>query len=123
MQTMLVRVDPTSPVGLADQIANQIRSRIASGQLAAGDRLPPARELAHGLDVNMHTVLRAYAALRDEALVEMRRGRGAQIAAGAEAFPAQHRAELGHQIQELLAVARRLGLTREQLFDEIKKVY
>ena len=120
---MLVRVNPASSVGLAEQIASQVRSRIAAGELAAGDRLPPARQLAHGLDVNMHTVLRAYAALRDDGLVEMRRGRGAQIAAGAEAFPAQHRAALGHQVQELVTVARRLGLTQEQLLDEIKKVY
>ncbi|MBS4753437.1 GntR family transcriptional regulator [Nocardioides sp. zg-ZUI104] len=36
---------------------------MTDGSLAPGDRLPPARELAVGLDVNMHTVLRAYGVL------------------------------------------------------------
>lgn len=121
MSTMLIRVDPGSAVGLAEQIAGQIRGRVAVGELASGDRLPAARELAQGLDVNMHTVLRAYATLRDEGLVELRRGRGAQIATGAHTLPARHNASLRTQIQDLVAAATRLGLTRDQLLDEIRK--
>lgn len=72
---MLFRVDHESPVSLADQIAVQVRSAIVSEGLAPGERLPPARELAKSLRVNMHTVLRAYQQLRDEGLIEMRQGR------------------------------------------------
>jgi len=120
---MLIRLDPASTAGLAEQIAGQIRGKVAAGELAAGDRLPPARELAQGLAVNMHTVLRAYATLRDEGLVELRRGRGAQIADRAAALPAQHSAALRQQIRDLVAAASRLGLSREQLLDEIRKVH
>jgi GntR family transcriptional regulator len=115
---MLIRVDPDSPRGLADQIADQLRSAIAQGSLAAGDRLPPARELAAGLDVNMHTVLRAYATLRDESLIDVRRGRGAQVVA--DAGPPLS-AQLRQQVRDLVAQAARLGLDREELIEEIRK--
>jgi len=119
---MLIRVDPASPTGLAEQIAGQIRGQLADGTLAPGDRLPPARDLAHSLDVNMHTVLRAYAALRDEGLLELRRGRGAQITQAAGELPTTLAARLHEQIRALLGAAAELGLTREQLLAEIRKV-
>lgn len=76
---MLFRVDPDGTRGLADQISAQVRGALVSGELSAGDRLPPARQVAAGLGVNMHTVLRAYAALRDDGLIDLRRGRGAVV--------------------------------------------
>jgi DNA-binding transcriptional regulator YhcF (GntR family) len=119
---MLFRVDPQSPVGLADQLAGEVRGAIAAGRLAAGDRLPPAREVAAGLGINMHTVLRAYARLRDEGLVELRRGRGAQVRADVGPRRAtRDLARLRQQIGELRATARHLGLTQEQLVAEIRR--
>jgi GntR family transcriptional regulator len=52
---------------------------VVRGQLVPGDRLPAARELADSLDLNVHTVLKAYQQLRDEGLIELRRGRGAVV--------------------------------------------
>lgn len=117
---MLIRVDPSSPQGLADQIAAQVRAALIGGTLTAGDKLPPARELAAGLDVNMHTVLRAYAALRDEGLVELRRGRGAHVRA--DLGPADRdRVALRRQVRDLLEQAARIGITPDQLIAEIRE--
>lgn len=119
---MLFRVDPHSAIGLADQIAAQVRGAVAEGRLSPGDRLPPAREVAAGLEVNMHTVLRAYAQLREEGLVELRRGRGAHVRADVDPGRAtQDLARLHQQIGDLVATARRLGLTQEQLLAEIRR--
>src|SRR5690606_25776942 len=76
---VLIRVDPGSGVAIYDQIAASVRAQLARGALSPGDRLPAARELAEALDVNIHTVLRAYQDLRDEGLIDLRRGRGAVV--------------------------------------------
>lgn len=115
---MFFTVDPDSSVGLADQIANQVRGAVVSGRLKPSDKLPPARELAGGLDVNMHTVLRAYAALRDEGLIELRRGRGAQVRATLN----RDLVDLDQQIRSLVDTANRLGMTRAQLLDQVEMV-
>ena len=82
-----------------------MRAELARGTLRAGDRLPPAREVAAALEVNVHTVLRAYQDLRDEGLVDLRRGRGAVVTDNAGLSP-----ELLADIQDLVAEARRLGV-------------
>jgi len=115
---MLFSVDPDSPVGLAEQIASQVRGALASGRLTPGDKLPPARELAAGLAVNMHTVLRAYSALRDEELIELRRGRGAHVRPTVDV----DLIALDEEIRALLAAANRLGISRAQLVRQIEQV-
>jgi len=117
MLTMLFGVDPDSPAGLSDQIASQVRGALVSGRLEPGDKLPPARELASGLSVNMHTVLRAYAALRDDGLVELRRGRGAQVRPTLDVGVV----DLGQQIRALVDAATRLGISRDQLLRRIEE--
>lgn len=64
---------------LAGQIAAGVRGALIRGELAPGERLPSARALGESLQVNLHTVLRAYAELRDQGVIELRRGRGAVV--------------------------------------------
>ena len=102
---VLIRIDTAAPEPIYAQIAREVRRALASGELAEGDRLPAARELARSLDVNMHTVLRAYADLRDEGVIELRRGRGAVVVR----VPAPPR-EVTAAVRELVELARRHGI-------------
>jgi GntR family transcriptional regulator len=102
---MLLRVDPASGVPIFDQLAASVRAELARGTLRAGDRLPAARDVAASLEVNIHTVLRAYQDLRDEGLIDLRRGRGAVVTATAQGSP-----ELLAAVRSLVADARRLGV-------------
>lgn len=108
---MLFRVNAASDISLADQVAAQVRGAIIDGSLAPGDRLPPARQVAAGLDINMHTVLRGYQQLRDEGLVDLRRGRGATVADHVQ--PAAM--SLARDIRDLAARALAVGWSAQDL--------
>ena len=114
---MLFRVDPASAVSIAEQLAVQVRVAVADGSLPPGTRLPAARELASALDINMHTVLRAYAQLRDDGILEMRQGRGASVRADAGAGTVR----LAELADALLAEARKLGVTLPDVLTLIQK--
>jgi GntR family transcriptional regulator len=103
------RLDPADPTALHEQAASQIRRAIAEGQTGPGERLPPARDLAAVLGVNRNTVLRALRLLREEGVLEFRRGRGITVAATPQATT------LVAAARDLLALARRNGYDRDDL--------
>ena len=61
------------------RLATAIAERIASGDLAGGERLPPQREIARQLGINVTTVTRAFSSLQQRGLVEARPGRGMSV--------------------------------------------
>ncbi len=76
---MLIRLDPRSDKPIYRQISDAVATSIEDGTVDPGERLPSARSLGDALDVNMHTVLRAYSQLEEWGLAEMRRGRGGVV--------------------------------------------
>ncbi|MGO4958335.1 GntR family transcriptional regulator [Luteococcus sp. Sow4_B9] len=109
---MLWTVDPASPTPLFEQLATQVRRSIVDRTLVRGEKLPSAKELAASLEINLHTVLRAYQTLRDEGLIELRRGRGAVVIADDPGLVNLHL-----MADELLAEAGRLGLAHEHVVE------
>jgi GntR family transcriptional regulator len=107
---MLFKVDSVSSQPIHEQLAGQLRKAIASGDPAPGDRLPPARELAESLGVNVHTLLRAFSTLRDEGLLEVRRGRGTIVTDAAPTL-----IDLVALARQYVAEARRAGLTNTDI--------
>lgn len=77
---MILSIDQRAEAPLYLQIRDQIIGAIARGELAPGDTLPSVRSLASDLGINLHTVNKAYAVLRDEGYVLMRGRSGAYIA-------------------------------------------
>ncbi|WP_127502472.1 GntR family transcriptional regulator [Actinoplanes solisilvae] len=114
---MLFRVDVAAAEPLADQIAAQVRGGVLRGELMPGERLPAARELADVLDVNLHTVLRAYAKLRDEELIELRRGRGAVVRGDADVA----RLRLLDLARQFVGEARRQGLGNAEMLAIVRE--
>lgn len=111
-----VKVDQNASPNLHEQVAAEIRRAIADGEANPGERLPPAKDLAAVIGVNTNTVLRALRTLRDEGLLEFRRGRGITVAA------APDRSVLTSHARELVALARKHGYGRDDLIRIIDSV-
>jgi GntR family transcriptional regulator len=110
-----VQVDGSSSTPLNEQVAGLIRRAIAEGEAGPGERLPPARDLAAVLAVNSNTVLRALRVLRDEGLLEFRRGRGITVAGDAPA-----KGLLISRARELVALAQRQGYRPDEVIQIIE---
>ena len=104
-----VKLELEDSMTLHDQVAAAIRRSIAEGEAKPGERLPPARDLAAVLGVNSNTVLRALRQLRDEGLLEFRRGRGITVVGTSDDSLVITRA------RELLELARSRGYKRSEL--------
>jgi GntR family transcriptional regulator len=111
-----VNVDRQDPTDLYEQVAGEIRRAIAEGEAKPGERLPPAKDLAAVVGVNTNTVLRALRVLRDEGLLEFRRGRGISVAGTPERGAVLARAK------ELVEFARRHGYRVDELVEIIEGV-
>lgn len=116
---MLIRLTPDNASPLHTQIADAIRQGIIEGALVDGERLPAAKTLGESLGVSVHTVLHAYQDLRDQGLIELRRGRGAVVMALESATREQATRildEAARQLAELgLSGETTLALFRQRL--------
>ena len=108
-------VDRSDPQALHDQVAAQIRRAIADGEAQPGERLPPAIDLAAVMGVNKNTVLRALHILRDEGLLEFRRGRGITVAGTPQ------RGAVLSQVHHLLQFATQHGYKPDEIIQMIKE--
>jgi DNA-binding transcriptional regulator YhcF (GntR family) len=111
-----VKVNKNDPTDLFEQVAAEIRRAIADGEAKPGERLPPAKDLAAVLGVNTNTVLRSLRLLRDEGLLEFRRGRGISVAGTPE------RGAVVQRARELITFARSQGYQFDELAEIIEQV-
>jgi len=110
---LAVKVDRSQDADLHDQVAASIRKAIADGEAKVGERLPPAGDLAAVIGVNKNTVLRALRILRDEGLLEFRRGRGVTV------LGTPSHGEVVAGARELVELAKHHGYRREELIEII----
>ncbi|MCX8063033.1 MAG: GntR family transcriptional regulator [Anaerolineales bacterium] len=99
------------------QIVEQIRQKVANGELKPGDQLPTVRQLAAELRVNFNTVARAYRLLDEAGLISTQHGRGTYIwePPSPETLQTIRQQGLESLTRRYLAQAAQLGCTAEEI--------
>ena len=121
---MIIKIDFQSDEAIYMQLRNQIIMGIATSTLREGDTLPSVRQLADDIGINMHTVNKAYAVLRQEGFVTIDRRKGAVVSL--EVDKNQALTEMKRKLRVALAKASCHNITRAEvhrLVDEIFSEY
>jgi GntR family transcriptional regulator len=119
---MDIHISPHDGVPIYQQIVTQVKYLVAAGRLAAGEELPAIRVLAERLQVNPNTVARAYRELEVAGVVEKRRTAGTYVSdAGSPLARRERNRILAGRIDALLAEARQLGVTTDDLIELLRQ--
>lgn len=107
----LITVDTTSTEPPYEQVRRQIAAHVASGELAAGQKLPTVRQLATDLGLANNTVARAYRELEAGGVIATHGRKGTFVASTLLDQPTTARSDAQDAATEYAALARRLGLS------------
>lgn len=119
--TMWIKIDFQSDEALYIQLRNQIIMGIAASVIQEGDALPSVRQLADDIGINMHTVNKAYAVLRQEGFLTIDRRRGAIIALDVDKFQAME--EMKRDFQIILAKACCKNISLKEVHDMVDEIF
>lgn len=113
---MQIRIDPRSAEPIFEQICFAVKTALARGSAAAGEKLPSVRELARELAINPNTVVRAYEQLERDGVVVRRQGAGCFLSdRGTEMGAAQRRRQLHDLLRRAATDAFHLGFSAEEV--------
>ena len=119
---MIITIDFNSPDPIYVQLRNQIVRLIAQQRLKDGDSLPSVRAMAMELGVNMHTVNKAYAILKQEGYLQLDRRKGAVISVRCEKKN-EEIMKINEDMEMLVAQAICKEITREDMLLLVEKMY
>ncbi|HIT64421.1 MAG TPA: GntR family transcriptional regulator [Candidatus Ventrimonas merdavium] len=118
---MFIKIDFESEEAIYIQLRDQIILGIAMDQFREGDSLPSVRQLADHIGINMHTVNKAYSALKQEGFIKLDRRRGAVIALDVDKLQAIQR--LREELAVLLARCICKGVGRDEVHALVDEIY
>jgi GntR family transcriptional regulator len=113
------RVQFRPGISLFEQIVYASKKAMVSGQMRPGDPFPSVRALSKDLKINPNTAHKIVAHLVSEGLLETRPGIGTVVAALPDSTRKERTRLLGHEIEELVVEAKRLGIARDEMLDSI----
>ena len=118
---MIIKIDFNSDEAIYMQITNQIIMGIAKRQICDGDQLPSIRNMADEIDINMHTVNKAYTVLRQAGYVKLDRRRGAIVSVDVDKIEAIE--EIRRELSVTLAKAGCMHISKEEIHELVDEIY
>lgn len=120
-----MQLDPSSLVPLYQQIADSLRAEILMGLYPEGTQIPSTTQIAREEQMNPATVLKGVNQLVADNIVEKRRGVGMFVLPGAVAAlrTVEKQAFMTTQLQQLVADAKRLGISEQDLLNGVEEAY
>lgn len=103
------------------QIMNLIKSRMISGELSGGDKLPSVREFSKELRVNPNTIQRAYQELEREELVFTQRGMGTFVTEDIQTINKLKRDMATNIVQDFLITMKELGFSTNEIIEIVSE--
>jgi len=114
---MFITIDPGDRRPIYEQVADGIRELIAGGALAEGAALPPVRQIAADLGVNLNTIATAYRLLAEEGLIQVRHGQRALVASRRAA--SGDSGDLRRKLRSVLAQLILAGLGEDEVLEAV----
>jgi GntR family transcriptional regulator len=121
---MLIRIDVNSEETLYSQLSNQVKYGIAKGYILPGEALPSVRGLASELSINMHTVAKAYAMLKEEDIIIINRGKGVKVSNTVLKNRNNSYDKIFHKkMSELVAEGICNGISKQEFLEKVKESF
>lgn len=113
------RISFRAGVSLFEQVVYASKKAMVSGQLRPGDPFPSVRALSKELKINPNTAHKIVAHLVNEGLLETRPGIGTVVSVLPDSSSKERTQLLGHEIEELVVEAKRMGIGLAEMHDAI----
>jgi GntR family transcriptional regulator len=122
---MYITIDDRDTRPLYQQVVDEIKGLIAAGELAEGTTLPPVRQVAADLGVNLNTIAYAYRQLQKQGLVRIRHGSGAIVTSKVlkETTDDQLRSQLGNALTHLALAGLKRSEIRMLVENELARLF
>lgn len=118
---MKIVIQPQGTLAIYEQIVNQLKSAIVTGELNAGEALPSIRGLAGELQVSVITTKRAYEELEKEGLIRSVAGKGFYVCEyNTDYLKEKQLMMLEKRLGEVIAEAKAAGLTNEEIEEMVR---
>ena len=121
---MKIVIQPQGTLAIYEQIVNQLKNAIVTGELSAGEALPSIRALAGDLNVSVITTKRAYEDLEKEGLIRSVPGKGFYVCEyNTDYLMEKQLVMLEKRLAEIIGDAKQAGLTAEDIKEMIDALY
>ena len=120
---MKIIINSSSMVPIYEQIVDQAKAQIISGELKEDDNLPSVRTLSKELRISALTVKKAYDSLEQEGFTVTIHGKGTYVAAAnKEMMMEEYRREVEEELTEVIRKAKRYGLSEEDIREMLELI-